>query len=195
MVIPWDLLIMGQDQLIRCYIAAESEMDAKRRRLTVVTDGVYTGIRGAFSPTLRILALKSWASAMWFFPLYIILFYCRNSMLDSQRGDTSRIFVKMDSNARAARIFQRSCVLKEKFVYLCLRDALLRTRCAEKISFEENLDPTGVARIPCEIFLDLNIFTRGLDYLEKSNTAQESVVENEKMLKGYILPRRFGSLH
>ncbi|KYN19343.1 Putative polypeptide N-acetylgalactosaminyltransferase 9 [Trachymyrmex cornetzi] len=66
-VIPWDLLIMGQDQLIRGHIAAESEMDAKRWRqqqqqLTVVTDDVYTDIRGAFSPALQILALKSWAS-------------------------------------------------------------------------------------------------------------------------------------
>ncbi|EGI60095.1 hypothetical protein G5I_11729 [Acromyrmex echinatior] len=66
-VIPWDLLIMGQDQLIRGHIAAESEMDAKRWRqqqqqLTVVTDDVYTDIRGAFSLALQILALKSWAS-------------------------------------------------------------------------------------------------------------------------------------
>lgn len=66
---------MGQDQLIRGYIAAESEMDAKRRRLTVVTDGVYTGIRGAFSPTLQILALKSWASRCGSFPFRYILFY------------------------------------------------------------------------------------------------------------------------
>jgi len=43
---------MGQDQLIRGHIAAESEMDAKRWRqqqqLTVVTDDVYTDIRGSF---------------------------------------------------------------------------------------------------------------------------------------------------
>ncbi|KYN08660.1 hypothetical protein ALC62_00331 [Cyphomyrmex costatus] len=69
-VIPWDLLIMGQDQLIRGHIAAESEMDAKRWRqqqqqLTGVTDDVYTGItgiRGAFSSTIQIFALKFWVS-------------------------------------------------------------------------------------------------------------------------------------
>lgn len=78
MVIPWDLLIMGQDQLIRGYIAAESEMDAKRRRrrLAVVTDDVYTDIRGAFPPPPRYkfshLNLGPRDAAL--FPLYVILF-------------------------------------------------------------------------------------------------------------------------
>lgn len=66
---------MGQDQLIRGYIAAESEMDAKRRRLTVVTDDVYTGIREAFSPTLQIITLKSWASQCGSFALYRVTYY------------------------------------------------------------------------------------------------------------------------
>ena len=78
---------MGQDQLIRGHIAAESEMDAKRWRqqqqLTVVTDDVYTDIRGAFSPALQILALKSWASlccCLYRIPLYTALFYlCRRN--------------------------------------------------------------------------------------------------------------------
>lgn len=78
---------MGQDQLIRGHIAAESEMDAKRRRrqLTVVTDDVYTDIRGAFSPALQILALKSWALQCCSSASHYILFYLRrqNNVLDS----------------------------------------------------------------------------------------------------------------
>lgn len=82
--------------------------------------------------------------------------------------------------------------MKEKFVCLYLRDTLLRTRCAEKISFEEN--PTTVARLPYEMSLDLNIFAGDLDNLDKSNSARKSTIGNEKIVRRN-LPRRFMSLN